>query len=246
MPGATPQTYYYGPDQIGSTRRVFASTTSAPAYGYDSYGRALQATTPLTDFNYAGMFYNGDSGLSLTRFRAYDPVVGRWLSRDPDGEQSDAVGNLYPYVRGNPIRFRDRQGANPGILYGAEIGAAAGPAGAVVGAVVGGLIGAAALEYVYRSSQGGGYTDTPQNKPPFTGDPDSTVRGGTGNGPDGYPLTDRDLPHPNEKGIGNDDHCHDWGRPANGGPPTDRDRGSSRAPRVGDPPLPRGPNVPAP
>jgi hypothetical protein len=33
------------------------------------------------------MFYNVDSGLYLTRCRAYDPVSGRWLSRDPDGEQ---------------------------------------------------------------------------------------------------------------------------------------------------------------
>ncbi|MET4391013.1 RHS repeat-associated protein [Bradyrhizobium sp. F1.4.3] len=86
VPGATPQTYYYGPDQIGSTRRVFASTTSAPAYGYDPYGRALQATAPLTDFNYAGMFYDADSGLYLTWYRAYDPIATRWLSRDPLGE----------------------------------------------------------------------------------------------------------------------------------------------------------------
>jgi hypothetical protein len=43
-------------------RRVFASAASAPAYSYDPYGNALQGTAPLTDFNYAGMFYNADSG----------------------------------------------------------------------------------------------------------------------------------------------------------------------------------------
>jgi RHS repeat-associated protein len=86
VPGAPAQPYYYGPDQIGSVRRVFASASSAPAYSYDAYGNALQSTAPLTDFNYAGMFYNADSGLYLTQYRAYDPVSGRWLSRDPIGE----------------------------------------------------------------------------------------------------------------------------------------------------------------
>jgi RHS repeat-associated protein len=96
VPGSPAQPYYYGPDQIGSVRRVFASAASAPAYSYDPYGNALQGTAPLTDFNYAGMFYNADSGLYLTQYRAYDPVSGRWLSRDPNGE--------------NSARFSDRQG----------------------------------------------------------------------------------------------------------------------------------------
>src|SRR5215207_4144711 len=71
VPG-TPAALYYGIDQIGSVRRVFASTTSAPAYGYDPYGLPLQVTAPLTDFVYGGMVYNADSGLYLTNYRAYD------------------------------------------------------------------------------------------------------------------------------------------------------------------------------
>lgn len=63
-------------------RRAFASTTNAPAYGYDPYGQPLQTTAPVTDFNYAGMFYNADSGLNLSWRRAYYSVFGRWLSRD--------------------------------------------------------------------------------------------------------------------------------------------------------------------
>jgi RHS repeat-associated protein len=34
------------------------------------------------------MFYDADSGLYLTQYRAYDPLSGRWLSRDPIGEIS--------------------------------------------------------------------------------------------------------------------------------------------------------------
>ena len=114
MPGSTAQSYYYGADQIGSTRRVFVSTTSAPAYGYDPYGRALQSTALLTDFNYAGMFYNSDSGLYLTPYRAYNPISGRWLSRDPIGELPDLAGNLYPYVAGNPLSSTDPLGTQSG------------------------------------------------------------------------------------------------------------------------------------
>ncbi len=89
VPGTPNQLFYYGIDQIGSVRRAFASTSSAPAYSYDPYGVPLQATAPVTDFVYAGMFFNADSGLYLTKYRAYDPVSGRWLSRDPLGEDAD-------------------------------------------------------------------------------------------------------------------------------------------------------------
>jgi RHS repeat-associated protein len=66
-----------------------------------------QTTAPLTNFVYGGMFYNADSGLYLTKYRAYDPAAGRWLSRDPIGEASDPVANLYAYVSGNPISTTD-------------------------------------------------------------------------------------------------------------------------------------------
>ena len=96
VPGSSAQPYFYGPDQIASVRRVFASVTSAPAYSYDPYGKALQSTAPLTDFGYAGMFYNSDSGLYLTQYRAYDPAVGRWLSRDPIGEVDGFADSRMP------------------------------------------------------------------------------------------------------------------------------------------------------
>jgi RHS repeat-associated protein len=98
LPGSPSQAYYYGPDQIGSVRRVFASTTSAPAFAYDPYGNALQSTVPLTDFNYAGMFYNADSSLYLTQYRLYDPIGGRWLSRDPIGETVHQSDSTIPYL----------------------------------------------------------------------------------------------------------------------------------------------------
>jgi RHS repeat-associated protein len=99
---------YYGVDQLGSVRRAFVSTSNAPAYAYDPYGNPLQATTPMTDFGYAGLMHNLDSGLDLATFRAYDPVSGRWLSRDPMGEIGGI--NLYVYVQGNPLIYIDPLG----------------------------------------------------------------------------------------------------------------------------------------
>ncbi len=103
---------YYGVDQIGSVRRAFTSPTSAASYGYDLYGQSL-GVTPTTDMGFDGMFRHGPSGLYLTWFRAYDPGTGRWLSRDPLGEGTGRGGNLYPYVGGNPVGFRDTTGLFP-------------------------------------------------------------------------------------------------------------------------------------
>ena len=155
IPGAPAQSLYYGADQIGSVRRVFASTGSAPAYAYDPYGVALQGTAPLTDFGFAGMFWHADSGLYLTQYRAYDATLGRWLSRDPLGEGADPGGNLYAYVGGQPTRYVDPRGANvvaaglAGGKFGGMIGASAGTAilpgpGTVIGGAAGVVVGAVA------------------------------------------------------------------------------------------------------
>ncbi len=133
MPGSPARPYYYGVDQLGSVRRAFASTSSAPAYAYDPYGVPLQVTAPVTDFGYAGLFNHPASGLNLTLYRGYDPVAGRWLSRDPLGEPSDPYGNLYAYVGGNTPNLIDPTGENPFAIAGAAGGFLGGFAGSVAG-----------------------------------------------------------------------------------------------------------------
>jgi RHS repeat-associated protein len=107
--------FFIGWFSTGNTGNTFGDELlrKAPGFGYDPYGNPLQATAPVTDFNYAGMFFNADSGLYLTLFRAYDPVTGRWISRDPIGEIGDAAANLYDYVGGNPISNGDPLGLAP-------------------------------------------------------------------------------------------------------------------------------------
>ena len=111
-PAATPAAAFYGPDRIGSTRAVFTAA-GATATDYDPYGAVISGAAATTDFGYAGMVLNADSGLYLTQYRVYDPAVGRWLSRDPIGEGSDPEGNLYVYVSDESIDRVDRLG-----LYG--------------------------------------------------------------------------------------------------------------------------------
>jgi len=59
-------------------------------------------------FQFAGYYFHAASGLSLTLYRPYDPGTGRWLSRDPVGENGGI--NLYDYVGNNPISGRDPLG----------------------------------------------------------------------------------------------------------------------------------------
>ena len=107
--GSPGQSDYYGTDQLDSVRRVFTAS-QAPSYDYDPYGNPLQATAPLTDYGFAGMVYNADSGLDLARNRIYDPIIGRWLSRDPSGETADRQGNLYAYAEEDPVNEIDPSG----------------------------------------------------------------------------------------------------------------------------------------
>ena len=117
------------------------------------YGVATKIQGDLrSDFEYAGMYYHEASGLNLTLYRAYNPTLGRWLSRDPSMEQSGL--NFYCYVGNNSINFYDPSGlirwtgvlnSTAGII-GNAFGVAGGVALAVgtsptgIGGVVGGLI----------------------------------------------------------------------------------------------------------
>ena len=78
-------------------------------FDYAPYGETRQRSgTVLPERGYAGLFRHADSGLYLTHYRAYSPIHGRWLSRDPIHEAGGI--NLYAYVNGNPISNIDPLG----------------------------------------------------------------------------------------------------------------------------------------
>ena len=94
--------YSVARDSLGSVRRVYDSSgAQTSAFDYDPWGRltVTGGSVPPT-FGYAGYFYHQPSGLWLTKYRAYDPDLGRWISPDPILERGGR--NLYAYV-GNRV-----------------------------------------------------------------------------------------------------------------------------------------------
>ena len=63
---------------------------------------------PDNPFGYASYLHRPETGHYLARNRHYDPVSGRWTSRDPIG-YADGF-NLYEYVASGPARHTDPSG----------------------------------------------------------------------------------------------------------------------------------------
>ncbi len=94
--------YYYSFDQLGSVREVTdRNGTVVSRYDYDPFGRLTINQGAPPRIAYAGYLYHAASGLELTEFRAYDPDLGRWASRDP--LELGGGLNPYSYVDGDPV-----------------------------------------------------------------------------------------------------------------------------------------------
>ncbi|MEO7045726.1 MAG: RHS repeat-associated core domain-containing protein, partial [Ferruginibacter sp.] len=115
--GLNQSTYYYSRDHLGSIREIYDASgdTTGVNYDYDRWGvRTRQIPLPgrpefeNIPFGFCGYFYHERSGLCFTKYRVYDPKTGRWLSKDPIGE--DGGINLYGYVGNNPVNRIDPLG----------------------------------------------------------------------------------------------------------------------------------------
>ncbi len=97
-------------DHLGSIRELTDSTGAVRArYDYDPYGKRTKLSGDLdAQFGFTGFYYHARSGLNLALYRAYDFSTGRWLSRDPIGEEAGT--NLYNYVANDPMMKIDRLG----------------------------------------------------------------------------------------------------------------------------------------
>lgn len=150
------QNYFYSFDHLGSVREMTDGSGAIRArYDYDPYGLRTKLAGDLeASAGYTGHYFHAQSGLHLTMFRAYDAQTGRWLSRDPLGEEAGM--NLYAYVGGDPVNGVDPLGlinwTNAGVATAGIVGNGITVAGGVaiatatgvtgVGAVGGGLIAA--------------------------------------------------------------------------------------------------------
>ena len=120
--------YYYHSDGAGNITAMLDGNENVVArHLYDPFGRvlgqwgALAAANPM---QFSSMPRAPASGLSLYPFRAYDPALQRWLSRDPLGEAGGI--NQYGFVGNSAINGYDPNGEFAQFFLGLAIGAVAG------------------------------------------------------------------------------------------------------------------------
>ena len=104
---------------------VNSSGQVVEAYDTDAYGKTLIFTGPggggqwFTDYDaqsdygannliYCGYYFDAETQLYYVRNRTYNPVLGRWIQRDPIGYAGGI--NLYGYVGGWAPRLTDASG----------------------------------------------------------------------------------------------------------------------------------------
>ncbi|WP_227288065.1 RHS repeat-associated core domain-containing protein, partial [Boseongicola sp. H5] len=90
---------------------VSVSTGAVAAeYDYDSFGqRTLVQGTEEVRYGFTSREHDALTGLIHYRARAYDPLTGQFLQRDPIGFASGDL-NLYAYVENDPYNFTDPSG----------------------------------------------------------------------------------------------------------------------------------------
>ena len=104
------EVYFYHADGLGS---IVALTDkkqkTVESYEYDSFGNLKDETKVTQPFTYTGREWDKEIGLYYYRARYYNPMVGRFISKDPISFAGGDV-NLYGYVQNNPGNRTDPSG----------------------------------------------------------------------------------------------------------------------------------------
>ena len=105
------ETYYPLTDVQGTIwGYVDANNSIVAQFEYDAWGNTLSATSSVpalarNRYRFQCREWSAATGLVNFRARWYDPVTGRWISKDPIGLSGGL--NLYVFCGNNPIGFRD-------------------------------------------------------------------------------------------------------------------------------------------
>ncbi len=107
--------YYVRDDQYNVVRIADASGNIVESYDYSDFGVPLNPTTRqvLTSsavgnpFFFTGRPFDWQTGLYNYRTRYYDPIAGRFTSRDSIGIWGDpfSLGNAFSYVGNDPWSY---------------------------------------------------------------------------------------------------------------------------------------------
>lgn len=104
--------YVYTKDHLGSIWQVVDDDgeTITSMTTYSPWGeQAITGAGPHSSFGYTGHLRHSEpTDVALAQYRGYDPKLGRWLSRDPIGENDGP--NLHAYVNQNPVVWVDPDG----------------------------------------------------------------------------------------------------------------------------------------
>lgn len=110
------ETHYFAYDGNGNVTALITAANGSVAarYGYSPTGKTLVADGTAADDNpirFSTKYGDPETGLLYYGYRYYSPGTGRWLGRDPLGENESA--NLYTAVGNDQIDHCDFNG-----LYG--------------------------------------------------------------------------------------------------------------------------------
>ncbi|ELS34813.1 MULTISPECIES: polymorphic toxin-type HINT domain-containing protein [Pseudanabaena] len=105
---------FYHTDALGSTRVVTDNVgLITDRYTYDAFGVLLdQSGTFGNSSQFAGEQRDSETGLDYLRARYYDPLIGRFVSKDAFGGFMDdpTSQNPYVYANNNPVKYTDPSG----------------------------------------------------------------------------------------------------------------------------------------
>ncbi len=105
--------FLYVYDANGNAGQLVDAADGALAahYEYDPFGNLLTASGPDADnnpFRFSTKYFDTETGLYYYGYRYYAPELGRWITRDPIGEQGGI--NLYAFVENAPVSHLDYRG----------------------------------------------------------------------------------------------------------------------------------------
>jgi RHS repeat-associated protein len=109
---------YYLEDAMDSVIGLTSGSGAlTAAYAYDGFGNARSGSTPANpaaggEFGFHGAWREDATGLYHMRARDYDPVTGRFVSRDPvePAETAPETYNPYVFADSNPHLYTDPTG----------------------------------------------------------------------------------------------------------------------------------------
>ncbi len=107
------EVWYLFDPQGNAATRLDASGQVLSNDQYDAWGNLLSGGDPTDPSGYRaqfGYYTDHETGLILCGHRYYDPVAGRWLTRDPIGVAGGI--NLYAYCGGDAVGGVDPEGCD--------------------------------------------------------------------------------------------------------------------------------------